>query len=281
MTPHSEVDLLRSVAGKISPLSETEISFLDDDALTLRVEYELSRLPKAVLNRLVAGAMSPFLPIVDAVVEGVIEGVVYAILAPKPKPKAKAKAKANEDGPMSLDRKIIVLMLSVANLMVIGGFVRCFRMWLNTGRDHVPPLPPVIPRDHGQMFINKYIQQQPNRSVCYPQYLRPEDVEVQWERTRRDVAVTTIAPQPERNGPIFLSKYSTSANVQMVDAMDKTKFKGLLSTPLNDKVKVNLYNWHRSNGQNKIQSILAKSVAVEEAVDTGVLLSLLSLTMQL
>ncbi|PNX75621.1 hypothetical protein L195_g031560 [Trifolium pratense] len=257
MTPHSEVDLLRSVAGKISPLSETEISFLDDDALTLRVEYELSRLPKAVLNRLVAVAMSPFLPIVDAVVEGVIEGFVYAILAPKPKPKAKAKA--NEDGPMSLDRKIFVLMLSVANFMVIGGFVDCFRMWLNTGRDHVPPLPPVIPRDHGLMFINKYIQQQPNRSVCYPQYLRPEDVEVQlmvkamiivvgaitklssisetkiflladdaltrlsedefgrlWERTRRDVAVTTIAPQPERNGPIFLSKYSTSADVQVL-----------------------------------------------------------------
>ncbi|CAJ2647586.1 unnamed protein product [Trifolium pratense] len=221
MTPHSEVDLLRSVAGKISPLSETEISFLDDDALTLRVEYELSRLPKAVLNRLVAVAMSPFLPIVDAVVEGVIEGVVYAILAPKPKPKAKAKA--NEDGPMSLDRKIFVLMLSVANFMVIGGFVDCFRMWLNTGRDHVPPLPPVIPRDHGLMFINKYIQQQPNRSVCYPQYLRPEDVEVQWERTRRDVAVTTIAPQPERNGPIFLSKYSRSAGVQGYKVNQKAK----------------------------------------------------------
>jgi hypothetical protein len=31
-------------------------------------------------------------------------------------------------------------------------------------------------------------------------------------------------------------------------------------------MKVNLYNWHRSNGQNKIQAILARSVAVEEAV---------------
>jgi hypothetical protein len=69
--------------------------------------------------------------------------------------------------------------------------------------------------------------------------------------------------------------------LQLVDPMDKTKFKGLLSTPLNDKMKVNLYNWHRSNGQNKIQAILARSVAVEEAVDTGVLLPLLSLTMQL
>jgi hypothetical protein len=86
MPPHSEIatSFNRFLAGKLSSLSESEISLLADDALTNLVEFELSRLSQDDFNRLAEAELSPFLPFVEGVFQA-----LFAEIFPKPKPKPK------------------------------------------------------------------------------------------------------------------------------------------------------------------------------------------------
>jgi hypothetical protein len=107
MPPHSEIatSFNRFLAGKLSSLSESEISLLADDALTNLVETELSRLSQDEFNRLAEAELSPFVPFV----EGVLQELLAEILPPL-KPKANAKEEEQTSDPVTFDG-ILVLSL--------------------------------------------------------------------------------------------------------------------------------------------------------------------------
>ncbi|WJX54696.1 hypothetical protein P8452_40547 [Trifolium repens] len=126
MPPHSEIatSFNRFLAGKLSSLSESEISLLADDALTNLVEFELSRLSQDDFNRLAEAELSPFLPFVEGVFQA-----LFAEIFPKPKPKPKEEEQTSH--PVTLDGIIVLTLATISSFVVIKRCVRNFCQWLD------------------------------------------------------------------------------------------------------------------------------------------------------